>query len=101
MVAIFNFGSGTMPGNVRSDIVKSGMVDNVGVAVGIAASSPVVQKLFSLPVFLGAILTFGSRQTSDKVDRIIFMSGMVGNMGIEVVITAPSITVEKLFQLPV
>ncbi len=41
MAAILNFGSRTTSGNVRGDIVKSGMdmVDNVGIAVGIAAPS--------------------------------------------------------------
>jgi len=33
MTAILNFGSGTMSGSVRSDMVKLGMVDNVGIAV--------------------------------------------------------------------
>jgi hypothetical protein len=37
--AIFNFGSQTTSDNVRSDILKSGMVDNAGMAVGIAAPS--------------------------------------------------------------
>ena len=37
MAAILNFGSRTTSGNVRGDIVKSGMVDNMGIAVGIAA----------------------------------------------------------------
>jgi len=53
MAAILNFGSQTTSGNVGGDIVKSGMVDNVGVAVGIAAPSLAVQKLFPLPVFAG------------------------------------------------
>ncbi len=35
MAAILNFGSRTTFGHVRGDIVKSGMVDNVGIAVGI------------------------------------------------------------------
>ena len=51
--------------------------------------------------FDGAILNFGSWPTSDKVDRVIFMSGMVENVGAEVGISAPSITIEKLFPLPV
>ena len=50
---------------------------------------------------VAAILNFGSRPTSDEVDKVIFMSDMVENMGIEVGIAAPSITVEKLFPLPV
>ena len=53
MAAILNFGSRTTSGNVRGDAMKSGMVDNVGIAVGIAAPSLAVQKLFSLPVSVG------------------------------------------------
>ena len=37
--AIVDFGSGTMSGNVLSDLSKSGMVNNVGIAVGIATPS--------------------------------------------------------------
>ena len=48
------------------------------------------------PSWISVVLT-----TSDKVDRIISMSGMVENMGVEVGIAAPSITVEKWFPLPV
>ncbi len=44
-----NVGSRTTSGNVRSDMLKSGMVDNVGIAVGIAAPSLTVQKLIPLP----------------------------------------------------
>ncbi len=59
MAAIFNFGSRTTSDNVGGDIVKSGMVDNVGIAVEIAAPSLAVQKLFPLPFFLlAAILNF-------------------------------------------
>ncbi len=39
-----------MSGRVGSVISKSGVVDNVGVAVGIASPSVSVQKLFPLPV---------------------------------------------------
>ncbi len=39
-----------MSGNVGSDISESGMVANVGAAVGIASLSLSVQKLFPLPV---------------------------------------------------
>jgi hypothetical protein len=37
MAVILNFGSETMSGNARSDIFKSDMVDNMGIAVGISA----------------------------------------------------------------
>ena len=39
-----------MSGGVGSDISKSGMVANVGVAVGIASPALTVEKLFPLPV---------------------------------------------------
>ena len=69
MAAILNFGSGTMSGNVRSDIFKSGMVDNVGIAAGIATPSLAVQKLFPLRVSLAAILKFGSLPSLSNVDQ--------------------------------
>ncbi len=56
-------------GNVRGDIVKSGMVDNVGIAVGITAPSVAVQKLFPLPVLLAAISNFGGLPSSCNVDQ--------------------------------
>ncbi len=37
---------------------------------------------------MAAILNFGSRPTSDKVDIVISKSGMVENMGIEVEIVS-------------
>ena len=55
----------------------------------------------ALPVSMTTILNFGSRPTSGNVDRVISESGMVENMGIEVGIATPSLTVEKLFPLPV
>ncbi len=58
MEAILNFGSRTTSGNVRGDTVKLGMVDNVGLAAGIAAPSLAVQKLFPLPVFADRHLEF-------------------------------------------
>ncbi len=39
-----------MSGNVGSVIFWSGMVENVGIAVGIALPSVSIQKLFPLPV---------------------------------------------------
>ncbi len=58
MAGTLNFGSRTTSGNVRGDIVKSSVVDNVGVAVGIAAPSLAVQTLFPLPVFVVRHLEF-------------------------------------------
>ncbi len=52
-------------------------------------------------VSITAILNFGSPPTSDNVDRVISESCMVENMGVEVGNATPSLTVEKLFPLPV
>ena len=50
MVDNLSPGCRLMSGNVGSAISRSGMVENVGVAVGIASKSVSVQKLFQLPV---------------------------------------------------
>ncbi len=50
MSEVFSFGCRSMSGNVGSEISKSGMVENMRVAVGIASPSLSVQKLFLLPV---------------------------------------------------
>ncbi len=63
---LLNRGSLTTSGNVCGDIVKSGMVDNVGIAVGIAAPLVAVQKLFALPVCAGRHLEF---RESDNVGQ--------------------------------
>ncbi len=41
------------------------------------------------------------RKMSDNVDRVISESGMVENMKVDVDLATPSLTVEKLFSLPV
>ncbi len=50
---------------------------------------------------MDATLNFGSQPTSDNVDSVIPESGTADNMGVKVVIAAPSPTVQKLFPLPV
>ena len=77
MAAILNFGSRTTSGNVRGDIVKSGMVDNVGIAVGIAAPSLAVQTLFPLQFFVGrhldfwwSVMVYQRRSTSCSVPSV-------------------------------
>mgnify|MGYP003391566832 len=87
------------------------MVDNMGIAVGIAAPLFAVQKLFPLPVLLAAILNFGSlssstnvdqrRQTSGSVLRVKSKSGVVDNVEEAIGIASQSTTVEKLFPVPV
>ncbi len=53
------------------------MVDNVGIAVGIATPSFAVYALFPLPVLLAAILNFGSLSSSTNVDQRRPTSGSV------------------------
>ena len=50
VAAILNFGCRPMSDHVVSAISESGVVENVGVALGTASPSPSVQKL-SLPLF--------------------------------------------------
>ncbi len=57
--------------------MQSGMVDNVGIAVGIATPSFAVYTLFPLPVLLAAILNFGSLSSSTDVDQRRPTSGSI------------------------
>ena len=87
------------------------MVDNMGIAVGIAAPLFAVQKLFPLPVLLAAILNFGSlssstnvgqrRPASGSVLRVKSKSGVVDNVEEAFGIASQSTTVEKLFSVQV
>ncbi len=88
MAAILNFGSRTTSGNVRGDIVKSGMVDNVEIAVGFAARSLAVQKLFTLPVFADRhlefwwpVIVYQRRSTAGSVPSVKLKSGVVEKWG--------------------
>ena len=83
------------------------MVDNKGIAVGIASPLFAVQKLFPLPVLLAAILNFGSlpsstnvgqrRQASGSVIRVKAKSCVADNVEEAIGIASQSTTVEKLF----
>ena len=93
-----------MSGNVGSDISESGMVTNVGVAVGIASLSVSVHELFLLPVSwptINHILRSRGRPMSGNVGSDISESGMVANVGVAVGIASLSVSVQKLFLLPV
>jgi len=93
-----------MSGNVGSDISNSGMVANVGVAVGIAYPSISVLKLFpfrfplqvSWPTF-----AFRCRPMSDNVGSVKLWSGIVENVGLAIGIASISVSVQKLCPLPV
>ena len=93
-----------MSGNVGSDISESGMVTNVGVAVGTAWPSLSVQTLFLLPVSwptINHILPFRGRPMSGNVGSDISESGVVANVGVAVGTASPCLSVQALFLLPV
>ncbi len=94
-----------MSGPVGSAISKSGMVENVGVDVGIASPSASIQKLFPLPVFTSGfvadVVGFRCWPMWGNVGRVIFRPGMVENVGVAVGIASPFLSVQKLFLLPV
>ena len=69
MAAILNVSRRTTSGNLRGDVVKSGMVDNMGIAVGIAAPSLAVQKLFHFRFLLTAVLNFCGLPSSTNVGQ--------------------------------
>ena len=87
------------------------MVENMGVAAGIAAPSLTVQTLFPLPVWLPAILNFASlpsstnagqrRRTSGSVISGKSNSGVVENVGTAFEMALETTTVQKLFPVPV
>ncbi len=91
----------TTLGHVVSGTSEWGMAENVGIAYEIALPSFSVQKLFLLPVYVIAILRFPCRPTSGHVVSGISESGMVENMGVAAEIASPSLSVQKLFLLPV
>ena len=77
------------------------------VDIGLAAPSVVVQKLFPLPLWLAAILNFGSlivdqrRTTSSSVLNVKSMSGVVENLAAAFEIASQSSTIQALFPVPV
>ncbi len=108
MAAVLNFSCRTTSGNVRGDVVKSGMVDNVGIAVGIASPSLAVQKLFPLPVFVGRHLellwfaiVYQRWSVSGSVPSVKSKSGVVEKVGVAFEIASQSTTAQKLFPVPV
>ncbi len=82
-----------MSDNVGSVIIGLGIVEDVGVATGIALPSVSVQKLFPLPF---SWPTF-ELPMSDNVGSVIFLSGMVENVGVAIGIASPSVSVQIYF----
>ncbi len=100
---ILGFRRPSMSGHVGSDISESGVVENVGVAVGIASLTLALRVLFPPPVstsgFVADILGFRCRPMSGCVGSAISRSGTVENMGLVVGTFSPSPSVQKLFPL--
>ncbi len=94
-----------MSGLVGSYISESAMVENVGLAVRIASLTLAVRVLIPLPVstsgFVADILGFRCRLMSDSVGSAISRALTVENVGVAVGIFSPSLSVQKLFPLPV
>ncbi len=88
-------------GHVVSGISESGVVANVRIDVEIVSPSLSIQTLFLRPVCVVAILGFSCRPTSGHVVSGISESGMVENVGVAAEIASPSLSVQKLFLLPV
>ncbi len=94
-----------MSDNVSSAIFRSGIVENVGVAVGIASLTLSVRVLFPLLVstsgFMAETFGFRCRPMSGCVGSAIFESGIVENVGVAVGIASRILSVRVLFPLPV
>jgi len=82
-----------------------GIVDNVGVAVGIASLTLSVQLLLPLPAstsgFVAHMLGFRCRRMSGRVGCAIFESGIVENVVVAVLIASLTLSIQLLFPLPV
>jgi len=73
-----------MSGRVGNVISKSGVVDNVGVAVEIASPSVSVKVISTSGFhfrFCGRHLRFRCRPMSGRVGNVISKSGVVDNVG--------------------
>jgi hypothetical protein len=67
--------------NVSIATIGSGMVENVGKAVGISAICHSIPEIQSTCGLVSTSLNFDSRPTSDSVGGMIIGSGMVENVG--------------------
>ncbi len=94
-----------MSGRVDSAISGSGIVENVGAAVGIASLTLSVHLLFPLPVStsgsVAEISGFRCWLMSGCVGSVITRSGTVATVGVAVGIASPSLSAQMLFLLPV
>jgi len=83
MAAILNFGSGPTSDKSRQRDIQVGHGRKYRGRTWNHGFITVRSKVISTSGLVAAILNFGSRTTSDKVDFVISKSGMVENMGIK------------------
>ena len=78
--AILNSRSLPMSDNVINVAVESGMVENLGAAIGISLICHFVLEKQCTSGILSAISNSGSRQTSDNIGNVALESDMVKNV---------------------
>ncbi len=105
MADVSGFRCRQMSGRVGSVISESGIVENVGVAVGIASLTLSVQLLFPLPVSTSGSVSnnsgFRCWTMSGCVGSAMSRSGTVENVGVAVGIASTALSVHKLFPFPI
>ncbi len=101
VVAILRFPCRPMSGHVVSGRIEFGIIENVVLAAEIASPTLFVQKLFPLPICIFDIFRCRCRPTTGHVVSGRFELGMVENVGVAAEIASPSLSVQKLFLLPV
>jgi hypothetical protein len=100
VVAILNSGNQPASGNVGRIRDVFGMVENVGVSVGVVSASSFRSIVISTSGFGGHHFEFRRRPTSGNVGSVISKSGLVENVGVEVEIASLSQVVQKQLTLP-
>jgi len=79
----FEFQLSADVGSSRQCIISESVVlENMGVAVGIASTSISFQTIFLLPGLVAAILSCGCQSMSGHVGSVISGSGVVVNVGV-------------------
>jgi len=100
MAANLNFSSMTMSNNVCSVLLTTGMIQNMGQPWKLRPSV-VVQQLFPLLVLSATIVKFSSQPMSDNALSVKSKSGMIENMVVAIRIASLSLSIQKLFPVPV
>ena len=94
--AILNYGGRLMSANVGNVTIGSGMVENVGLIVGISVISHFIPEKQCTSGLKSVILNYGARLTSANVGNVTIGSGMVENVGVAVGISTISHSVPEI-----